>query len=130
MEVLNRTILLDFNAPNYDRPNGTPTPNTYYYNKRKSNLVHTTVCFLCLNKHNDSVSNSALLDLFFSNIRDLIVYISNYSVVSPDSYLSPLVFYCQLTFECPHISPVYHHNSAQGDYFLLFNTYFRLIRCT
>jgi hypothetical protein len=79
-----------------------------------------TICFLCLDQHNAPVSNSTLLDLLFSNIRDLIVPISNYSVVNRDSYFPPLVPYCQLTFKCLHISPVSHHNSTQGDYFLLF----------
>jgi hypothetical protein len=63
-------MLGDFNAPKYDWLNGTPLSNCYYYNKIKGNFIYVTSCFLGLNQHNNSISNSALLDQHNNSISN------------------------------------------------------------
>jgi hypothetical protein len=65
-------------------------PPRYYCNKVKGNLIHATSCFLGLNQHNNSVSNSALLDLVLTNINDLRVSVLNYPMVASDNCHPPL----------------------------------------
>jgi hypothetical protein len=84
-------------------------------------LIHTTSCFLGLNQHNSSVSNSAL-DLVFTNINDLCVSISNYPVVTSDNYHSPLYLHFKLTFDCQPAFLTHQCNYGQGDYLSLYNT--------
>jgi hypothetical protein len=55
-------------------------------------------------------------------IKDLKVFISNCSIVNPDSYHPSLVLDCKLTFVYPHISPTPHRNYAKGVFFLLHST--------
>jgi hypothetical protein len=81
-----RVIMLeDLNVPMCDWLNGIALSNCYYYNKIKGNLIHAAPCFLGLNQHNNSVPNSTLLDVVFTNINDLCVSISDYPMVAPVS---------------------------------------------
>jgi hypothetical protein len=94
---LYRVIMLgDLNVPKYDCFNDTPVSNCYYYNKIKGNLIHATSCFLGHNQHN-SVPNSALLDVVFTNINDLWISISDYPMTAPDNYHPPLSLDFKLT---------------------------------
>jgi hypothetical protein len=61
--------------------------NSSSYNTIKVIVTHTIVCFLGLCQHKKPVSTSSLLDLVFSNIKNLNVSISKY----PNSYDLPLV---------------------------------------
>jgi hypothetical protein len=92
-------ILSDFNVHNYNWLNGTPLSNCYFYNKTKGNFIYSTSCFLGLNQHNNSVSNSTLLDLVSTNISDLCVSLSNYPVVAPGNYHTPLNLNFKLTLD-------------------------------
>jgi hypothetical protein len=100
----------------YQWSNGTPLHNSYYNNKIKGNLIHTTVCFLGLHQHNDAVPHSSVLESIFSNIKDLNISISNCSTINPDSYHPPVLLDCKLTLDYPHIS-LTPHNYAQGNIF-------------
>jgi hypothetical protein len=71
-----------FNAPMYDWLNGTSLSGSYYYNRIKGNLIHATFGFLGLNQHNNSVPISALLDLLFTNINNICISVSNYSMAT------------------------------------------------
>jgi hypothetical protein len=54
------------------------------YSKIKGNSIHIVTCFLGLHQHNNIVVNIALLDLVFTNIRDLSVCISSFLMVDAD----------------------------------------------
>jgi hypothetical protein len=70
-------MLCDFNVPvyEYDWLTGTQLSNFYYYNVIEGNLVHATSCFLGFNEHNNYLTNDALLDRAFTNIKDLFISI-------------------------------------------------------
>jgi hypothetical protein len=121
-------LLGDFNVPKYDWLDVTPLFNCYYYNKIKGNLIHAPSCFLGLNQHNNSVSNSALLDLVFTNINDLRVSVSNYPVVAPNNHHPPHNLDFKLTFDCHPTFLTLQCNYSQGDYLLLYNTLYNCDR--
>jgi hypothetical protein len=94
--------------------------NPYYYNKIKGNSIHMTTCFLGFDRLNNTIENSALLDLVFSNISDLSISVSSSLVVTPDKYHPPLPHF-NFTLDCDCISLTPHHSYAQDDYLLLCN---------
>jgi hypothetical protein len=113
-------MLGHFNAPNYDWINGTPLPNSYYYIKMKRNSIHTATSFLGLDQRNNSIINSALLDLVFSNVSHISASISSSPVVT-SAYYHPLVLDFNLILGYHRTSLIPHRSYAQGDYLLLYN---------
>jgi hypothetical protein len=69
-----------------------------------------------------TISNSALLDLVFTNINDICVSLSNYPVVSPDNYHPPLNIDFKLTLDSQLTFLIPRRNYGQVDYLLLYNT--------
>jgi hypothetical protein len=90
--------------------------------KLKEISIHATPCFLGQNQHNNSVSNSALLDLVFANINDLCIPVSNYPVVAPDNYQPPRNLNFKLAFDCQPTFLTPRRNYGHEDYLLLYNT--------
>jgi hypothetical protein len=90
------------------------SPDPYYYNKIKGNSIHMATCFLFLDQQNNSIINSALLDLVSSNISDLSASLSSSLVVTPEKYHPPLPDF-SLTFYCDRISLTPHRSYAQDD---------------
>jgi hypothetical protein len=102
----------------------TPLPKAHY-SKIKGNLFHATICFLGLNQHNDTVPNGSLLDLVFTNISDLNISISNFSMVSSDKYHPPLLLDFHLMLDYSYLLSTPRRLYGRGDYLLLYNTLFR-----
>jgi hypothetical protein len=110
----------DYNVPNYNWSYGSPLPDAHYYSKMKGNLFLAAICFLGLNQH-DTVPNGSLLDLVFTNMNDLSVSISDFSMVSLDKYHPPLLLDFQLMLAYSYLLSM-PHLYGQGDYLLLYNT--------
>jgi hypothetical protein len=100
-------MLGNFIVRNYEYINGAPLLSSYFYNKIKGNSIHTVNYFLGLDQRDNSVINSALFDLVFSNISDLSAFISSSPVVTPGKYHPPLLN-LNLTFDCHRISLTSH----------------------
>jgi hypothetical protein len=115
-------MLGDFNVPKCDRINGSLLPNCYYYSKTVGHLIHTTSCFLGLYQYNNSVPNSALLNLVLTNLNDLCVSVSDCPTVAPDNYHPPLHLDLKLTFDSQPALMTPHSSYKQGDYLLLNTT--------
>jgi hypothetical protein len=113
----------DFDVPMYDWLNCTLLSNCYYCNKIKGNLINATSCFLGLNRHNNSIPNSALPDLVSTNINDLRVSTSNDPMVVSNNCHPPLNLDFKLTFDCQLTFLTHRHNYGQGgDYLKINNT--------
>jgi hypothetical protein len=84
-------------------------------------LLPLYTCLFGLDQHNNSVVNSALLDLVFSNISDLSVSISSAPVVTRNKFHPPLPLDYKLTFDCYRASLTPHRSYVQGDYLLFYN---------
>jgi hypothetical protein len=68
------------------------------------------------------VTNGSLLDLVFTNINDLNVSISDFSMVSPDKYHPPLLLDFQLMLDYSYLLSTSRRLYGRGDYLLLYNT--------
>jgi hypothetical protein len=108
---------------NYNWFNGNPFANSYCYNKIKENIIYATSCFFGPNQNNSCVTNSALLNLAFTDISDISVSVSHYLMVTPDNYHPPLVLHFKLIFDCCCTSLNPQCNYGKGDYLLLMIPY-------
>jgi hypothetical protein len=68
------------------------------------------------------VTNGSLLDLVFTNINNLNVSISDFSMVSPDKYHPPLLLDFQLMLDYSYLLSTSRRLYGRGDYLLLYNT--------
>jgi hypothetical protein len=66
-------IVGDFNAPGFDWKRGLSLPNSHYYCKLKGEAIYTSTCLLNLNQCTDTDHSRNLLDLIFTNLRDLYI---------------------------------------------------------
>jgi hypothetical protein len=89
-------------------------------------LIYATSYFLGLNQHNNSISNSALLDLVFTDINDLCVSLSNYPVVASNNYHPQLNLVFKLILDSQLIFLTPRRSYRQGDYLLLYIFFFHV----
>jgi hypothetical protein len=81
----------DFNAPGFDWKSDMSLPNSHYYSKLKGGAIYTFTCHLNLNQCFDTVGSSNLLDLIFSNLRDISITPVDPGLIKCDNYHPPLI---------------------------------------
>jgi hypothetical protein len=115
-------LLGDFNVPGFDWNSGLPSRNCHFYIKFKGDVIYSATCFLGLNQHNYSDSDSNLLDLVFSNFADLSFDHPEYGLVQPDHFHSPFVIGCTTpVVRSKQNCNISHKRFSAGDFAVLYN---------
>jgi hypothetical protein len=115
-------IIGDFNAPDFDWKRGLSLPNSHYYCKIKGEAIYTSTCLLNLNQCLDTVHSSNLLDLIFTNLRDLDITPAVPGLIKPDNYHPPLIIKVSLPVANSKQSAVRSFRKfSSGDYGLLYH---------
>jgi hypothetical protein len=79
-----RVILMgDFNTSRFDWKRGLSQANCHYYSKLKGEAIYTSTCLLDLRQRIDAVGSSCLLDIAFTNFRQLNINFIDSCIIKP-----------------------------------------------